>query len=77
MVKTKYTGTNWSPYITNPIDYIANRSDKQLVTPDGELVSIELSGMDFVVVVGGERYMTFSNINTCYFLNQRSVGFKS
>lgn len=66
---------NWSPFATNPIDYIEGRSSRKLTTPTGEEVKIIQSGISFVVEINGERTVTTNNANTCYFLNQHQVGF--
>lgn len=66
---------NWSPFATNPIDYIAGRSNRRLITPAGKEVKIIQSGISFVVEIDGERTVTTNNTNTCYFLNQNQVGF--
>ena len=70
--------TNWSPYATNPLDFVTghSRSEAVLISRDGEPMTIAQSGTDFVVIIGDRREITGSNINTCYYLNINEVKVK-
>ena len=66
---------NWHPWATNPLDFVVGhgKGDCELVTYNGEPVTISRTGGDFVVTIGGHREITGSNINTCYYLNVKEV----
>ncbi len=59
--------TNWSPYKTNPIDYLY----KNLKTLNGEKIQISQdASFNFIVKVDGNAIETGDNLSTCYYLNQ-------
>lgn len=64
----------WSPWHTNPLDFIHGRAKYKLATSDGKPVEISQSGNDFVVIIDGERFVTGGNVETCYLLNYYEVG---
>jgi hypothetical protein len=66
---------NFSPFAYNVLNAVG-RTD--LITPDGKSVSVERSGMDFVICIEGvEVARTPDNLSASYVLNMREVGVKA
>ena len=65
---------NFSPYAINVLDCVGQQN---LVTPDGQPVSIrqDMRGW-FIIQIGDERMETPDNLQASYILNQREVGIK-
>lgn len=69
-----YTRIIWSAWAANPLDYIG----RDLERLSGEKVSLQRSGMDFVVAVdGSEISRTMDNAATCAALNAVEAGLSS
>lgn len=68
--KLEHVKINWSPFAKNILD--AHEYD--LCTPDGAPVDFHRDGMNFVLVVNDQRFVTDDNLQMSYWMNQHEIG---
>lgn len=71
----KVVEITWGFRASNPFDFLDGDIDFELATHDGKPVKITKPMVDFRVEIDGKVELeTDDNVNVCYLLNTRQVG---